>query len=54
MLFSEMYKTLMKEVTFVGFRGAIAPPGSAPVLKKLLLTLLGLFGAPRSDSAPAC
>jgi len=24
------------------------------VLKKVLVTLLGLFGAPRSDSAPPC
>jgi len=29
-LFSELYKIMVKKVTFVGFRGAIAPPGSAP------------------------
>jgi len=33
MLFFELYKIMVKKVTFVGFRGAIAPtapPGSAP------------------------
>jgi len=31
MLFSELYKTMVNNVTFEHFRGAIAPPaGSAP------------------------
>jgi len=29
MLFSELYKIMVNKVTFDGFRGAIAPPGSA-------------------------
>jgi len=33
MLFSELYKIIVNKVTFLGFRGAIAPPGSAPVMK---------------------
>jgi len=31
MLFSELYEIMVIKVTFVGLRGAIAPPGSAPV-----------------------
>jgi len=34
MLFSELYKIMVNEVTLAGFRGAIAPsPGSAPVVR---------------------
>ena len=31
MLFSELYKTMANKVIFVGFKGAITPPGSTPV-----------------------
>jgi len=31
MLFFELYKIMVNKVTFVGFRGTIAPPGSGPV-----------------------
>jgi len=30
MIFSELYKIMANEVTFVGFRGEVATPGSAP------------------------
>jgi len=33
MLFSELYKILVKKVTFVGFRGAIAPHLDPPWTK---------------------
>jgi len=33
MLFSGLYKIMVNKVTFAGFRGAIASPGSAPVVR---------------------
>jgi len=30
MLFSELYKIMVKKVTFLGFRGGDRPPGSTP------------------------
>ena len=36
MLFSELHKTIVNKVTFLGFRGAIAPPpATAPALYSL-------------------
>ena len=32
MLFSELYKTMVNKGTFVGFRGAIAPPLDLPLM----------------------
>jgi len=32
-LFSKLYKIMVKKVTFVGFKGGL-PPGSAPGLKQ--------------------
>ena len=31
MLFSELYKIMVNNVTFIGFRGAIAPPLDPPL-----------------------
>ena len=37
MLFSEWYKIMVNKVTFLGFRGAIASPGSAPGRERVAL-----------------
>jgi len=42
MMFSQLYKTMVNKVTFVGFRGAIAPPWIRPRLNKIRATIVAL------------
>jgi len=56
MLFSELYKIMVKKVTFVGFRGAIAPiasPGSAPVYHRLKVHIIWV-SASRTQEHKEC
>jgi len=39
MLFSKLYKTLVKKVTFVVLRGRSPSPGSAPAINSLLVSV---------------
>jgi len=51
MLFSGMYKIMVNKVTFAGFRGAIASPGSAPVVRLVTIEQrYPIFLLPRTPS----
>jgi len=43
MLFFEVYKIMVKKVTFVGFRGALSSPGSTPASCYVLLNFSSIF-----------